>query len=258
MDISKLSFTFSFYVIVFFALLTLLFYTERDNEGFSNPNFDDKEDNGLPLSLISNIGVPSRLYYKEIEPESFVAMLKELATIKVENTIKTKLSTIIELNALDDKQLRDEIVNPVISHLNKNLPKYDTYTPHILYYIANFKVIKRERLTQDTYFITSRFLVHRESKQYGFVVYCKSIVGSDSILKGLVSLNVTGFIPEEKIKTYLGIDDGVIHPRSYDVSLLDFQNDEEIMKTKQYEDSIIKKQMEGLMLDLGISATSFG
>ena len=266
MRIRKLLTTFTIYVIMFMALLTLLHYTKKQTffEEFNTLQYDEVYDNGLPLNLISNLDIPARLYYKEIEPSNFLSIINEILTIK---TLKHKEGKAVELLLNNDENeavnldsvnlLRDEIVSPIISHLNKSLPKYDTYTPDVLFYIANFKVLRKRRLSKEAFLITSRCIVHRESKQIGYVIYCDSMVGTNNVVLGLNSINVTGFLPEEKIKTYQGFDEAISLPRFYDKALKQFQNDEEIMQSKQYEEKIIDKQRDGLMLDLGISHESF-
>jgi hypothetical protein len=218
-------------------------------------------DKGLPLSFTKGLNVRDTTYYKEVDGETIDKVLVQLIDVLYKDGGRIeKKQTMEELASLDKKtSATSKISQRLITRLNMELNKTKSKKDDFKVLISD---IQSMETTQGTEFIiTTRHIVHRESRMYGFVIYIKSLwnnVNEVSSFKGIIQSEVKGILPEDALQAVKGCDklESDHHFRPY-TDTVSFIQSEAIMKSKQYEDDIIKEQVYGLSQDRGISSLSF-
>jgi hypothetical protein len=224
-------------------------------------------DKGLPLSFTKGLNVRDTTYYKEVDGETIDEVLVQLIDVlyKDESTSEKK-QTIEELASLDKRtSATSKISQRLITRLNKELNKTKSKKDDFKVLISDVQSMETTEGTE--FIITTRHIVHRESRMYGFVIYVKSLWNSvnevtsstsSTSFKGIIQSEVTGILPEDALQAVKGCEQleasNLFRPYTDNVS---FIQSEAIMKSKKYEDDIIKEQVYGLSQDRGISSLSF-
>jgi hypothetical protein len=218
-------------------------------------------DKGLPLSFTKGLNVRDTTYYKEVDGETIDKVLVQLIDVLYKDGGRIeKKQTMEELASLDKKtSATSKISQRLITRLNMELNKTKSKKDDFKVLISD---IQSMETTQGTEFIiTTRHIVHRESRMYGFVIYIKSLwnnVNEVSSFKGIIQSEVKGILPEDALQAVKGCDKFESdHPFRPYTDTVSFIQSEAIMKSKQYEDDIIKEQVYGLSQDRGISSLSF-
>lgn len=218
-------------------------------------------DKGLPLSFTKGLNVRDTSYYKEVDGNTIDAVLVNLIDVLYKDMDRTiKKQTPEELASFDEKiSVTKTISQRLLTTLNKELNKTKSDKD-------NFKILINDVQMMETtegtdLIITTRHIVHRESRMYGFVIYIKSLwsnFNETTLFKGIIHTEVTGILPEDALQVVKGCEnvEGRDMFRPYTDSMTFIQS-EAIMKSKEYEEDIIKEQVYGLSQDRGISSLSF-
>lgn len=218
-------------------------------------------DKGLPLSFTKGLNVRDTTYYKEVDGETIDTVLLNLIDILYKNMDRSvKKQTPEELASIDKKigvtkTISQRLLNTLNKELNKTKSDKDNFK------ILNNDVQMMETMEGTDLIITTRHIIHRESRMYGFVIHIKSLWSSfneTTSFKGIIHTEVTGILPEDALQAVKGCEQletrNMFRPYTDNPT---FIQSEAIMKSKQYEDDIIKEQVYGLSQDRGISSLSF-
>lgn len=221
-------------------------------------------DKGLPLSFTKGLNVRDNTYYKEVDGEKVdEALVKLIDVLYKDDGRSEKKLTLEELASFDDKtDATQKISQRLLTRLNIELNKTKSKKDDFKLLISDVQLIEKTKGTDIV--VTTRHIVHRESRMYGFVIYVVSLwmksssAKEDYSLKGIIKSEVTGILPEDALQAVKGCEhsetSNIFRPYTDSVS---FIQSEAIMKSQQYEDDIIQDQVYGLLQDRGISSKSF-
>lgn len=215
-------------------------------------------DKGLPLSFAKGLNVRDTSYYKEVEGDAIDAVLVHMIDILYKDDAQDKtIDKTIDMASIVEKTDAPQIISQrLVKSLNKELNKKQNKVDDFSVLISDIQGV--ENTLGTDYVITTRHIVHRASRMYGFVIFIRSLWTTNNKLKGVFKYEVTGILPEDALQTVQGCNqteaNNVFRPYTDSVS---FIQSEAIMKSKQYEDNIIKEQVYGLSQDRGISSKSF-
>lgn len=154
------------------------------------------------------------------------------------DTIKPKKQMFFtEINGGDIEELLKSVVpsktvNELIYNINSLLPQYDQYT-----YNIPFKVLQNVHINKQT----SQLLIHRDGKMYGFLLNFNHQTGN---------VQVTGFVLEQDINSYKGLDDIGLHSYPIRNESMDIWLNNDVVWT-------LKQQADALEQDRGLSTSSF-
>lgn len=219
-------------------------------------------DKGLPLSFTKGLNVRDNTYYKEVDGNTIDTVLVNLIDVLYKDMDRSvKKQTPEELASIDKKISATKTISQrLLTTLNKELNKTKSDKDNFKLLINDVQMMETAGIGTDL-IITTRHIVHRESRMYGFVIYIKSLWSSfneTTSFKGIIHTEVTGILPEDALQVVKGCE----HVEARDMfrpytDSVTFIQSEAIMKSKQYEEDIIKEQVYGLSQDRGISSLSF-
>lgn len=247
MDTIKYLQVFSLIVLI---LVTSLMWILRPsyNEGYEESESIDKG-LGLPLSALKTITFAPNTSYSEIGEDE----IKKLTTSLVDAVFWGHLGKPIYKLKVDDNQLLTQISKQLLNNINKKINENDTP-----FNIIKDKLISKDDSTTNEYVITSKHIIYREGKMYGFVINVQSLWTNQATeLKGFSEVKPTGIIMQDNITMLKNEDESNYKPhgansREYG-DLYSFIQGEAIMKDKSYEDNVTQKQAYGLLQDRGLS-----
>lgn len=122
-------------------------------------------------------------------------------------------------------------IGELIKKINLLLPQYDTFT-----YNVPFKLMRETIIDART----SQLLIYRDGKMYGFLLTYNTKTGT---------ANVTGFVLDQDINTYMGFDDDITQRFSKEVNNASW--------TSTDVNFILQQQASAIMQDRGLSSSSF-
>jgi hypothetical protein len=226
-------------------------FTQRS----SNANFETVSyEKGLSLNAIDTMQIKNNVYYNEIDKKAISIIIGVLTNVVFLGDIVSDTPII----SITDDEILERVSETILTSLNKSIQEYDKFTFKIPFTNVIHEIISKQSTSTNEYIIQTRHVVHRESKMYGFVIVAKSIWKSDTMeMRGFVDIEPTGIVFEDMIEMYKGKD--INQPMAYrsygDTS--SYIQEEVIMKTQDFEEDVVNKQVYGLLKDRGISSKSF-
>lgn len=222
-----------------------LLITSSSKESYSECESVDKG-LGLPLSVLQTIAFRRNTSYSEFDDDKIKNITSSLVDAVFWGDMKESISEL----KLDDNALLDKLSKRILDSVNKKLDKDEQP-----FKIVQQTITSKHSTTTKDYLISSRHVLYREGKMYGFVLNATSLWTNQNLeLRGFTEVNPTGIVMEDEI-FMLNTQDQEKY-RKYGDSL-SFIQSEAIMKDKSYEDDITQQQIYGLLQDRGISAKSF-
>jgi len=205
------------------------------------------KDLGLPLSVLNTITFRDNTSYSEIGENEIQKLTRQVTDMVLWGSIKETIETL----TLNDEDLLKQISEQLLLKLNKQLDASES-----VFTIINQSIISKYNTSSNEYLISSKHLIYREGKMYGFLLSVESLWTNPKLdLKGFTKVTPTGIVMEDNI-FMIRNDNTKNNFRDYSDTMSFIQN-EAIMKDKDYEDDISQEQMYGLFQDRGISAKSF-
>jgi hypothetical protein len=247
MDTIKYLQVFSVIILVLITCLTWLLrpsYKEKYEESESI-----EQGLGLPLSTLKTITFAPNAYYSEIGEDE----IEKLTSSQVSAVFWGHLGKPVYNFKVDDNQLLTQISAQMLNTINKKINENDKP-----FSIIKDKIMSKYDSTTDEYVISSKHIIYREGKMYGFVIDVQSLWNNPSLeLKGFSEVKPTGIIMQDNILMLKNEDQSNYKPqgansREYG-DLYSFIQGEAIMKNKSYEDNVTQKQAYGLFQDRGLS-----
>lgn len=203
---------------------------------------------GLPLSVLKTISFRENTSYSEIGEDAIKKLTSSLVDMVLWGTIKEQIDTL----ALNHNDLLNLISEQLLLKLNKQLDASETP-----FTIINQTITSKHDTSSQEYLISSKHLIYREGKMYGFLLNVQSLWKNPTLdFKGFTEVTPTGIVMEDNIFMIKNDNKPEQNYRDYGDSV-SFIQSEAIMKDKEYEDEVSQKQMYGLLQDRGISAKSF-
>lgn len=231
-------------VISFISPLSYMLWLHR-LEGF-----ETLMDNGLKLdetkkSTALSSKTRNAVYFQELSTGDIDAMLMFLPRLP-NNSCSTNDEENLMIQAMLDKNkiIKTKLNSDILSVLNNNLCNYDKLTSDLKFRAVSTRISHFFETSDRNIRVKSYTLIHREGKQYGFVVLTVSLWKSDMTLIGYTDAIVVGTIAEDIINLEHGY-------------LSKFKGDETIMKSSAYEKDLIERQANNIHDDRGISALGF-
>jgi hypothetical protein len=208
---------------------------------------------GLPLSALKTITFAPNTSYSEIGEDEIERLTSSLVSVVFWGHLGKPVYN-LETN---DDQLLPKISKQITDTINKQIKNNDKP-----FNILKEKIISKYDSTTNEYVISSKHILYRDGKMYGFVVNVQSIWTNPTLeLKGFSEVKPTGIIMQDNIIMLKNEDQSNYksqsdNSREYGDSL-SFIQSEAIMKDKSYENEVSQKQAYGLLQDRGISSKSF-
>jgi hypothetical protein len=239
---------FSILVLIISLCFLDLSYIRKyyQHEGYYECESVDKG-SGLPLSVLNTITFRNNTSYSEIGEDEIKRLTSSMVDMVLWGTIKKPVDEL----SLNHNDLLKIISEQILLRINKQLDASETP-----FRMVNHSITSKHNTSSQEYIISSKHLIYREGKMYGFLINVKSLWTSPTVeLKGLTEVIPTGIVMEDNI--FMVRNDSMQNNfRDYSDSV-SFIQSEAIMKDKEYEDKISQKQIYGLLQDRGISAKSF-
>ena len=210
-------------------------------------SFETLMDNGLELDetkIFTALSSKTRnvVYFQELSTGDIDTMLMFLPRLpKISCSANDEESSIIQRMHDNKKLIKTKLNSDILSVLNNNLCNYDKLTSDLKFRAVSTRISHLHETNDRNIRVDSYTLVHREAKQYGFVVLTVSLWKSDMTLVGYTDAVVVGTIAEDIINLEHGY-------------LSKFKGDELIMKSATYEQDLIERQAKSILDDRGISA----
>jgi hypothetical protein len=205
-------------------------------------------DYGLPLSTLNTITFRDNTSYKEINENEVRKLLFPLV-----NTVSWgEVNELIDSLVLNDTEMTKIINKELLMSLEKQInieePKFQ---------VIKSNIITKYKTTTNELLITSKHIIYRDGRMYGFILDIQTLWTYDSIeLKGFTKVEPTGITLQDNI-VIIQSDNNTSNNREYGDSK-SFIQGEAIMKDNKYEDDLMKHQMYGLLIDRGINSKSYG
>lgn len=228
-------------IISFISPLTYMLWIHRLE------SFETLMDKGIELDEIrKSTALSSKtrnaVYFQELSTGDIETMLMFLPRLPKVSCVPNDEESV---NILDKKKLiNSKITDDILSVLNNNLCNYDRLTSDVKFIAINNRIAQLHKTNDGNIRVKSYTLVHREAKQYGFVVLTVSLWKPDITLIGYSESIVVGTIAEDIIN----IEHGYLSKS---------KGDETIMKSSVYEQDLIERQAKNILDDRGISAFGF-
>jgi hypothetical protein len=241
-------FSISILILIISISFLDLSYIRRQcqHEGFDECESVDKG-SGLPLSVLNTITFRNNTSYSEIGEEEIRRLTSSVVDIVFWGTIKEPVDKL----SINDNNVLKQVSEQLLSKLNEQLDASENP-----FTVINQSITSKHNTSSQEYIISSKHLIYREGKMYGFLLNVQSIWTNPKLdLKGFVEVTPTGIVMEDNILMVRN-DNKTNNYRSYGDSV-SFIQSEAIIKDKEYEDNVTQKQMYGLLQDRGISAKSF-
>lgn len=201
---------------------------------------------GLPLSALKTITFGKNTSYREIDEDE----IKQLTSLLVDVVFWSKVGEPVQNLDIDDKELLSKLSKKLVDTFNKKLEQNDKP-----FNVIRDNIVSKNNTASNEYLISSKHIIYREGKMYGFVLNIQSLwTNPDLELKGFTSVNPSGIIMEDDI--FMIKNENQSNYREYGDSL-SFIQSEAIMKDNSYENEVSQKQAYGLLQDRGISSKSF-
>jgi len=233
-------------IVIMLGLTTVLRNKTQYKENYNECESVDN-DYGLPLSVLKTIVFRKNTSYSELGYDE----IKSITSTLVDAVFWGKITENNKTLKIDDSKLLETLSKQLLDSINNKIDKNEKPFKMIKHVIVS----KSDTTTQD-YIISSRHVIYREGKMYGFTLNVKSLWTKQNLeLKGFTEVEPTGIIMEDNIFMLNDTTD-IGNYREYNDSL-SFIQSESIMKDKSYEDDITQRQIYGLFQDRGISAKSF-
>lgn len=235
------------YVQVFslIVLILVISLTSSFKEGYQG-NVSIEKGLGLPLSALNTITFRANTSYSEIGKDE----IEKLASSSVGAVFWGRLGKPVNKLNVDNEQLLTKISKHLLDTINKQIK--DNEQP---FSIINDEIMSIYDSTTNEYVISSKHILYRDGKMYGFVVNVQSIWNNPNLdLQGFSEVKPTGIIMQDSIVMLQNKDQS--NYREYGDSL-SFIQSEAIMEDKSYENEVSQKQAYGLLQDRGISSKSF-
>lgn len=203
---------------------------------------------GLPLSAIKTINFIGRTSYKEMDESRIIALTSPLNDIVFWGEVTDQNRT---LNVNDDRLLK--ILSNKLLTINNRLEKGEKP-----FKVIRGKIMSKYDTTTKEYKISSKHIIYREGKMFGFVLNVESLwTNPDLELRGCTEVIPTGILMEDSIFMLKNEDQSNFdvkgrNSREYG-DFYSFIQSEAIMKDRSYEDDVTQKQAYGLLQDRGLS-----
>lgn len=203
---------------------------------------------GLPLSVLNTITFRNNTSYSEIGEDEIRRLTNSMVDIVLWGQIKEPMMKL----SLSDNDLLVYLSEALLSKLNKQLDASEKP-----FTTVSQSIISKHNTSSQEYAISSKHLIYRDGKMYGFLLNVQSLWTKSKLeLKGFTEVTPTGIVMEDNIFMITNSNETDQNYRDYGDSV-SFIQSEAIIKDKEYEDDISQKQMYGLLQDRGISAKSF-
>lgn len=217
-------------------------------------------DKGLPLSYTETLNVKDNSYYKEIDGATISKVLSSMVNASSAGNVSAAINSISGSTSLWNlNQVTDRLLEVLNKEFNMSMGPKDAFK------LISENIQKVEATTNNEQLVTSRHIVHRQSRMFGFVIIIQSLwsesyKSSNSPIQDLyiIKAEAVGILPEDALQMVKGCDtDEAANPFRPYGDAPSFIQSEAIMKPKDYEEAIIKEQVYGLSQDRGISSSSF-
>jgi hypothetical protein len=207
---------------------------------------NDQLDTGIITREASN---PLPLYFKDKSLEEMNVYLERI----VSNDLKKQLSStstskdegrwVISLSTHDKHKLNDICSKHFIQSLNSlsALTKNN-------YKLLNSQIEQVEALDENHGSCNLIMNIHRESKQYGYVIQAKLVIRDEKVI-GVADAKAIGIVSEDKLLLNQGYDGQPVHDNAFNI-------DHKIIRDHTYEQDMLRQHADGLLKDRGIKAPS--
>lgn len=235
-------------LIVSLCFFDLSYISKRYNqEGYYECESVDKG-LGLPISILNTITFRKNTSYSEIGEND----IKRLANLLVDSVLWSTIKEPVSANLLlNDNEILRKLSEKILQKINKELDASE-----IPFTTVNQSITSKHTTSSQEIVISSRHLLYREGKMYGFILKVQSLWTNPGLeLKGVTEATPTGIVMQDNI-FMLKNDNDTTNYKDYG-DAASFIQSEAIMKNKEYEDNVSQKQMYGLLQDRGISSKSF-
>lgn len=223
-------------------------------------------DKGLPLSYTQTLNVKDNSYYKEIDGDAISKVLSTMVNASSSGNVssgKDHQATVDSIRKSTSLWNLNQVTDRLLDVLNKELNK--SMGPKDAFRLVSENIQKMEATTNNEQLMTSRHIVHRQGRMFGFVIIIQSLWSESYKSSGspiqdlyITKAEAVGILPEDALQMVKGCDtDEAANPFRPYGDAPSFIQSEAIMKPKEYEEAIIKEQVYGLSQDRGVSSSSF-